>query len=237
MDTKHSFDNTVIETPMQRFDKVIVSADRIMRALWGVPSVGARRSPSSTLKAAANQGAAPHETNSQALTETQRRESQGLMRVNHTGELCAQALYEGQALTSRSKEIKKHLRAAAQEEQDHLSWCAERLHELGGRPSLLNPAFYAASFVLGSGIGLLDAKIGLGFVSATEDEVCDHLDAHLQRLPEKDVRSRAVLEKMREEEAQHGTNALRAGGVEFPESAKKLMRLSSKVMTETTYHI
>ena len=214
---------------MQPLDRMILSADRIMRALWGVPSASARRSPSHSLESRDGQDAAPD--------EEQRRHSQGLMRVNHTGELCAQALYEGQALTSRSKEIKAHLRAAAEEEQDHLSWCAERLNELGGRPSLLNPAFYAASFLLGSGIGLLDAKIGLGFVSATEDEVCEHLDRHLEQLPERDVRSRAVLEKMREEEAQHGTNALGAGGIEFPQSVKELMRLSSKLMTETTYRI
>ena len=229
MGTKLSFDNTANEIPMQPLDKMILSADRIMRALWGVPSASARPSPSHSLESQDVQDAAPD--------ETQRRHSQGLMRVNHTGELCAQALYEGQALTSRSKEIKAHLRAAAEEEQDHLSWCAERLNELGGRPSLLNPAFYAASFLLGSGIGLLDAKIGLGFVSATEDEVCDHLDRHLDELPEGDVRSRAVLEKMREEEEQHGTNALGAGGREFPQSVKELMRLSSKLMTETTYKI
>ncbi len=232
MDTKHSFDNTANESnanPVQRLDRMIISADRVMRALCGVPSASARLSPARTVRSEDDQD--------MVADETERRRSQGLMRVNHTGELCAQALYEGQALTSRSREIKVHLRAAAREEQDHLSWCAERLNELGGRPSLLNPAFYAASFLLGSGIGLLDSKIGLGFVSATEDEVCDHLHRHLELLPEGDARSRAVLETMREEEAGHGTNALRAGGLAFPESVKNCMRLVSKLMTETTYRI
>lgn len=229
MDTKHSFDNTANEKSMPRLDNMIVSADRIMRALWGVPSASARPSPARALESTDGQG--------EATDETKRRHSEGLMRVNHTGEICAQALYQGQALTSRAKALKSHLRDAAQEEQDHLSWCAERLNELGGRPSLLNPAFYAASFLLGGGIGLLDAKVGLGFVSATEDEVCDHLDRHLDLLPKEDARSRAVLEAMREEEAQHGSNALESGGLPFPDVVKQLMRLSSKVMTETTYRI
>lgn len=212
---------------MRGSDRLIVSADRILRSLSGVPSKGSRPSPSEDVEVEQDQEA--------RLDEAQRRHSQGLMRVNHTGEICAQALYEGQALTSRSQEIKAHLRRAAREEQDHLSWCAGRLAELGGGPSLLNPVFYAASFLLGSGVGMLDQRIGLGFVSATEDEVCDHLDRHLESLPLEDVRSRAVLAAMREEEARHGTNALGAGGLPFPNGVKKLMRLASKLMTETTY--
>ncbi len=210
-------------------DRMIVSADRILRSLSGVPSAAARPSPARDLEIEQDQAA--------LFDETQRRHAEGLMRVNHTGEVCAQALYEGQALTSRSKEMKAHLQLAANEEQDHLSWCAERLDELGGKPSVLNPAFYAASFLLGSGVGLLDRRIGLGFVSATEDEVCAHLDRHIESLPLEDARSRAVLTAMREEESRHGSNALGAGGLPFPHGVKKLMRLVSKLMTETTYRI
>ena len=208
-------------------DKAIVSADRLLRALAGVPLPGARPSPARQCQ----------RESTDVLDESERRHAAGLMRVNHTGEVCAQALYQGQALTSRSKAMKARLRQAAREEQDHLSWCAERLTELGGRASVLNPAFHAASFCLGAGVGLLDEKVGLGFVSATEDEVCHHLDRHLASLPEADRSSRAVLETMREEEAGHGDDALRAGGTDFPGPVKRCMRMTSKLMTESAYRI
>ena len=223
--------NSQMDTPLvlEKLDKIISTADQVMRALWAVPEPSARPSPTRSL-AGLDEG-------DDELDQEEKRHAQGLMRVNHTGEICAQALYQGQAMTTRSKEIRAHLRSAADEERDHLSWCAERIKELGGKPSLLNPAFYAASFLLGSGVGLLDSRIGLGFVSATEDEVCEHLDRHLQSLPERDTRSRAVLQTMREEEGQHGADALGAGGSEFPKELKELMRLSSKLMTESTYHM
>ena len=214
---------------LEKLDKIISTADQVMRALWAVPEPSARPSPTRSL--------AGQDEGGDELDQEEKRHAQGLMRVNHTGEICAQALYQGQAMTTRSKEIRAHLRSAADEERDHLSWCAERIKELGGKPSLLNPAFYAASFLLGSGVGLLDSRIGLGFVSATEDEVCEHLDRHLQSLPERDTRSRAVLQTMREEEGRHGADALGAGGSEFPKELKALMRLSSKLMTESTYHM
>ena len=222
-------------------DKAIITADRVLRALSGVPLPGARPSPARTSGVkgvnSVNGVSGVGDGAPESLDAAERRHSSSLMRVNHTGEVCAQALYQGQAMTSRSKAVKAHLRQAASEEQDHLTWCAERLTELGGRPSLLNPAFYAASFCVGAGVGLFKEKVGLGFVSATEDEVCHHLDRHLESLPEADQPSRAVLEAMREEEAGHGTDALRAGGAEFPQSVKKLMRLTSTLMTKSTYRI
>ncbi|MYE23212.1 MAG: 2-polyprenyl-3-methyl-6-methoxy-1,4-benzoquinone monooxygenase [Gammaproteobacteria bacterium] len=166
-----------------------------------------------------------------------RRLAGALMRVNHTGEVCAQALYEGQAATAAAGQARDALLAAANEEHDHLGWCRERLEELEGRPSVLNPAFYAASFALGAAAGLLGERISLGFVEATEDEVCRHLDRHLERLPEEDRKSRAILAAMREDESRHGNEALRSGGVAFPSPVKRLMRLASRAMTESAYRI
>ena len=171
------------------------------------------------------------------LNEDEAQHATGLMRVNHTGEICAQALYEGQVLTARKTEIKKSLKQAADEESDHLAWCEQRLDELGGRPSVLNPLFYAASYAMGAVTGLLGDRISLGFVEATEDQVCQHLERHLASLPEGDERSREIVRRMREDEAQHGINALRAGGKEFPEPVKRTMALISRVMTETTYRV
>ncbi len=210
-------------------DRIINIADTLLRSLCGVPSPGARPVP--------RENSDTGEPCEPTLDESEKRHSRGLMRVNHTGEVCAQALYEGQALTSRSPDIKAHLRSAAAGERDHLSWCADRLTELGGKPSILNPGFHAASFLLGSGIGLLDEKIGLGFVSATEESVVEHLDRHLQSLPTSDGRSRAILAAMRDEESAHRTDALAAGGLEFSPGVKRFMRLASKVMTTTTYRV
>ena len=159
------------------------------------------------------------------------------MRVNHTGEVCAQALYEGQALTARQNDVRAKLKSAAEEESDHLAWCAERLQELDASPSLLNPLFYAASYIIGALTGLAGDKVSLGFVEATEDQVCEHLDRHLQALPEDDQRSRAIITGMRAEEARHGAAALESGGAPFPQAARAAMTAVSRVMTETTYRI
>ena len=139
-----------------------------------------------------------------SLTEAERKHAAGLMRVNHAGEICAQALYEGQALTARDAQVRETLRTAAAEENDHLAWCRERLDELDGRPSVLDPVFYAASFALGAAVGVLGDKVSLGFVEATEDQVKRHLDLHIRDLPETDERSRAILEEMRADESRHG---------------------------------
>lgn len=161
----------------------------------------------------------------------------GLIRVNHTGEVCAQALYEGQALTAKDPETREALLAAAAEETDHLAWCHERLAELDSKTSVLNPAFYAASFAIGAFTGLLGDKVSLGFVEATEDQVCEHLADHLAALPEADARSRAILERMHADEARHGAAALADGGAEFPQAVKAAMRVISKVMTAATYRL
>ena len=171
------------------------------------------------------------------LDDAQRTHAAGLMRVNHTGEVCAQALYEGQALTARNGAVRERLLNAAGEEADHLAWCAERLGELGSAPSVLNPLFYAASYAMGAVTGLIGDKVSLGFVEATEDQVCEHLERHLDALPEQDARSRAIVERMHEEEARHGSDALQMGGSEFPAPVKQAMTLLSRVMTETTYRV
>ena len=172
-----------------------------------------------------------------SLSEDEQAHAAGLMRVNHTGEICAQALYEGQALTAKDADTRSSLLRAAQDEVDHLAWCEERLVELGSRPSVLNPIFYAASYAMGAVTGLLGDKVSLGFVEATEDQVCQHLDSHLESLPKDDARSRAIVSRMHEDEARHGTDAIAAGGMEFPRPVKNLMTLVSKVMTETSYKI
>ena len=161
----------------------------------------------------------------------------GLMRVNHCGEICAQALYEGQAATARDDALKAHLLAAAEEEADHLAWCRDRLAELEDRPSVLAPVFFGASYLLGVAAGLLGERVSLGFVAATEEQVERHLDSHIERLPQGDRRSRAILEAMRDDEARHGADALRAGGADFPRPVKSAMALVSKAMTLTTYRL
>jgi len=171
------------------------------------------------------------------LSEEEEQHAAGLMRVNHTGEICAQALYEGQALTAQEDEVRKSLKLAADEESDHLAWCEQRLGELGSKPSVLNPLFYAASYAMGALTGLFGDKISLGFVEATEDQVCQHLERHLDSLPESDERSREIVRRMHEDETRHGSDALQAGGKEFPEPVKRTMALISKVMTETTYRV
>ena len=171
------------------------------------------------------------------LPLTAQRKSAGLMRVNHAGEICAQGLYAGQAILARSPEVRRRMLSSAAEEQDHLAWCQSRLDELGAQPSVLWPLWMAASFGLGMAVALAGDKTSLGFLAATEAQVCEHLDEHLQQLPEEDRRSRAVLEQMREEEEHHGAQALAAGGTPFPTLIQKLMRLSSGLMVGASYYI
>lgn len=158
-----------------------------------------------------------------------------LMRVNHAGEVAAQALYRGHALTARSPAVREHMERAAQEETDHLAWCEQRVQELGSRTSLLNPLWYAGSFAIGALAGLAGDKWSLGFVAETERQVVKHLEDHLTRLPAGDEQSRAILEQMREDEAQHATVAIEAGAAELPEMVKKAMALTSSVMTRSAY--
>jgi ubiquinone biosynthesis monooxygenase Coq7 len=171
------------------------------------------------------------------MQSAEREHAAGLMRVNHAGEICAQALYEGQALTARSAAAREALQQAAAEERDHLSWCRSRLVELDARPSLLDPLFYGASYAMGALTGLAGDKISLGFVEATEDQVVQHLEQHLDDLPPADLKSRAVLDQMRVDETKHGAAALKMGGQEFPAPVKQVMTWISRLMTQSTYRI
>ncbi len=159
------------------------------------------------------------------------------MRVNHTGEVCAQALYQGQALTARNAELQRSLSKAADEETEHLAWTQHRIAELGGRTSLLNPLFYASSLIIGATAGALGDKRNLGFLAETERQVVRHLDDHLSRLPASDRKSRAVLDQMREDEARHATQALLDGGAPLPLPIRLVMTMGSKVMTKTAFWI
>ena len=204
-------------------DRFIVTFDRALRTVFA-PAVSARPVPGENLPDA-------------PLPDTLRERVAALMRVNHTGEVCAQALYEGQALTARNAVARTALQRAAQEETEHLAWTERRIAELGGRKSLLNPFFYAGSFALGAASGLLGDRWNLGFLAETERQVVEHLDGHLRQLPEQDHRSRAVLEEMRLDEARHATTAIEHGAAGLPGPARLLMRIASGVMTRTSYWI
>lgn len=171
------------------------------------------------------------------LSSQARHQVAQLMRVNHCGEVCAQALYRGQALVAKTPGTRQELLAAASEEVDHLVWCEQRLAQLNSRPSLLNPVFYLASFGLGLGAGLISDKLSLGFVAATEDQVGQHLAEHLASIGEQDPKSQAILRQMQQDEAEHAQHARQQGALEFPQPIKHLMTQASKLMTWTTARI
>ncbi len=204
-------------------DKVLDQADRALRATFGRPAA---------------QRATPATTEDDHLSDSgARRHAAGLMRVNHAGEVAAQGLYHGQALTARSPEIRAAMEQAAREEGDHLAWCHDRLGELGERPSLLAPLWYAGSVAIGAIAGAAGDRWSLGFMAETERQVEGHLEDHLARLPEGDARSRAILAQMKADEARHARTARDAGGAELPGPVRVLMRLTAKVMTTTAYRI
>ncbi|MGQ0657331.1 MAG: 2-polyprenyl-3-methyl-6-methoxy-1,4-benzoquinone monooxygenase [Chromatiales bacterium] len=205
-------------------DRWIIAFDDAMRTVFGPLRGSDRPAPDAQLPGA-------------ALAPAQQRVSEGLMRVNHTGEICAQALYSAQALTARDPVVRERMQQAAAEENDHLLWCEQRVHELGGHRSYLNPLWYAGSFVIGALAGLAGDRWNLGFVVETERQVVRHLEGHLERLPAVDAKSRAIVAQMREDEGQHATAALRAGAVELPDTVKRLMALHSKVMTTVAYWV
>ena len=204
-------------------NSLILHFDGALRVLNGVGHP-ARPSPANTVKE--NQ-----------LSESKRNVSARLMRVNHCGEVCAQALYLGQGLTSKDPHIKETMQQAAREETDHLLWCEARLTELNSHKSYLNPVFYTMSFISGTFSGLLGNRFNLGFVAATEEQVVKHLEKHLQDLPSEDKRSKSILEQMQLDEEHHRTNALSGGGMDFPKPFKSIMAAASKVMTRTTHWI
>lgn len=171
------------------------------------------------------------------LSAEEKRHALGLMRVNHCGEVCAQALYNGQSLTAKNPHIVDALQQASKEETEHLAWCEKRIHELGGHTSFLNPLWYAGSFTLGAIAGAIGDKWNLGFLAETEHQVGAHLDKHLHELPASDEKSRAILEQMKTDEAQHANTAISLGGAELPAPIKSAMKQMSKVMTSTTYYL
>lgn len=204
-------------------DRLIIGFDKGLRTLFA-PAQSLRRVPGEDLPEA-------------ELPASQRERVSALMRVNHSGEICAQALYHGQALTARDSAARQALEQASQEETEHLAWTERRIEELGGRKSALNPLWYAGSFALGAVSGLLGDKWNLGFLAETERQVVEHLEGHLQALPEEDQKSRAILMQMKTDEARHATSALQHGAAELPLPARLAMRLSSKVMTKTAFWI
>ena len=204
-------------------DQLIVGFDRALRTLSGAVS-GARPNPAGDIVGA-------------DLMPDERRHAAGLMRVNHTGEVCAQALYQAQALVARDPEVKQCFAAAAREEEDHLAWTQERLSELGDRTSLANPLWYAGSFAIGLVAGLAGDRRNLGFVVETERQVEEHLSSHIDRLPAGDSRSRAIVAAMRDDEVRHGMAASLAGAHVLPLPVRALMRATAKLMTLTAYRI
>ena len=206
---------------MPDFDKLIIAFDSGLRALLA-PAHSARPHPDADVAG-------------DELGAEDKRLAAALMRVNHSGEICAQALYQGQALTARNPEARAALEQAAAEETDHLAWTAQRVDELGGRLSLLNPLWYAGSFALGAAAGLLGDRWNFGFLAETERQVEGHLAGHLERLPPQDEKSRAILEQMKIDEARHAQTAMERGAAELPAPVKLAMRLGSRAMTRTSF--
>lgn len=203
-------------------DVILATADNALRTMSGVAQAG-RPSPAAA--------------NAESLTAEQKRRSGALMRVNHVGEVCAQALYEAQALTARSAEVRTQMQQAAREETDHLAWTAQRLEALGDRRSLLNPLWYAGAFAIGLAAGRAGDRWSLGFLVETERQVEQHLVSHLERLPAEDQASRAVVAQMKADEARHADSALAAGGAALPAPVRWVMRAAAKVMTTTAHYV
>lgn len=205
-------------------DTLLMNLDQTLRTLFGRPQVTERVNPARQLP----------ETE---LSDAQRQHIGRLMRINHTGEVCAQALYQGQALTARDPAVRKSMERSAAEENDHLDWCEQRVEELGGRLSLLNPLWYLGSFALGTAAGIAGDKWSLGFVAETEKQVEGHLDEHLEQVPPEDGRTRAILEQMKVDEIEHGRKAIDHGGAPLPAPIRTLMRATAKLMTKSVYRI
>lgn len=205
-------------------DQALIHLDHALRTVFGPPRVTGRRNP----------GLSHPEVD---LTDDERHHIARLMRVNHTGEVCAQALYQGQAITARLSEVRDQMEHSAREENDHLAWCEQRITELGGRKSLLNPIWYLGSLTIGAAAGLAGDKWSLGFVVETERQVEDHLDSHIAQVPADDQRTRAILEQMKQDEAHHADVAMAAGAAELPAPARTTMHLVARVMTGSAYWV
>ena len=209
---------------LSALDQIFNHLDRSLRAVHGQHQGTARPHPASSLT-------------DDDLSETESRHAAGLMRVNHAGEIAAQALYNGQSLTAQSPVVKARMQESAQEEADHLAWCKQRVEELGQSTSLLGPMWYWGSFTIGAIAGATGDKWSLGFIKETEDQVIQHLQEHQQSLPDRDAKSRAIVKQMIIDEAHHGDKAVDLGGVPLPSPVKQLMRLTAKVMTTLSYRI
>ena len=204
------------------FDFLVMNLDQAVRTLAGRPLVTERPNPADGVEEA-------------ELGEMEKTRSIRLMRINHSGEVAAQALYQGQALTAKLPDVRERMERAAAEENDHLDWCEKRVQALDGHLSYLNPLWYAGSFAIGAAAGLVGDKWSLGFVAETERQVIEHLDEHLKQVSPNDQKSRAVLEQMKIDEAHHGDMAKAAGGAALPEPVKALMQMTSKIMTGAAY--
>ncbi len=203
-------------------DQLLLNIDRGLRTVFGKPETTERANPANSVDEA-------------ELSEAEKQLAARLMRINHAGEVSAQALYQGQALTAKLPEVREKMERAAQEENDHLEWCERRLTELGSHTSLLNPLWYGGSLAIGAMAGKIGDQWSLGFVAETERQVVSHLEEHLAQIPEKDLKSRKILEQMKVDEAHHGNMALDAGGAELPLPIKGFMKITSKVMTKSAY--
>jgi 3-demethoxyubiquinol 3-hydroxylase len=204
-------------------DSLLTAADNALRTLFAEPQAS-ERTPA-------------HGIAEGALDPAQKRLAGALMRVNHVGEVCAQALYTAQAAVTRNPELRAHLQEAAREETDHLAWTQQRLDALGARPSLLNPLWFAGAFALGLVAAKISDRASLGFVAETENQVAAHLQSHLQRLPEQDLASRAVVARMKDDEARHAAQALASGALVLPAPARAAMRAAAKVMTTAAHYV
>ena len=212
-------------------DELVDFIDTSLRTLFGRPIQTDRPNPASKISNINS------EYNINNLDSSDKQKSAGFMRVNHCGEVCAQALYQGQALTAKNPEIKYKFKQAALEENDHLAWCESRLKELNSHTSYLNPLWYMGSLSIGILAGIAGDNWNLGFLAETEKQVTDHLDSHLQKLPSEDYRSRAIVAQMKMDEQEHATTAIEAGAYDLPPAIKYTMKLTSKVMTTVSYYI
>lgn len=210
--------------PNSLLDRFIIQFDSVVRTVFGQASSSARPSPADKVAAA-------------DLTLPERRLSAALMRINHTGEVCAQALYQGQALTAHSRTVRYQMQTAAAEEVDHLAWCQQRLNELNSHTSYLNPLWYLGSLALGVTAGFISDRWSLGFVAETEHQVVQHLENHLQKLPINDIKSREIVTQMRQDEQQHATLARQVGASDLPVPIKAAMKMMSRCMTTITYWV
>ncbi len=211
-------------THLTFLDRCLIQFDQALRTCVPGSSNPRRGSPAS-------------EQQELELSQAERKHAAGLMRINHTGEVCAQALYQGQAASAKLDNVRQSMEQAAAEEVDHLAWCEERLQQLDSQPSVLNPLWYSLSYGMGALAGLAGDKWSLGFVAETEDQVCAHLEDHLQRLPEEDAKSRAILAQMISDEKNHGDSAREAGAAQLPVPIKQAMAGMSELMKKTTYRI